>query len=395
MSSFTDREFCNRIGKLQSVLKERSIDAALIIQKVDLYYFCGTLQQGILFVPAYGQPKLFVKKDWERALEESYVKDVHIFKGLSDVYVILKDCYGGLSIIAMELDVLPVNLFKRYQEVFKEAQFVDFSNEIRRIRMIKSSEEIKKIKKSAELIDELYGEFKHFIKPGATELELAYELEYLARKKGHMGLVRMRTFNQEMFYGHLLSGDNGLKTSYVDSPTGGRGQGAYFSQGASWKKVKMNEPLSVDFVFNYEGYLVDMTRVFYLGSPTSEYLKAYGVAKDIHEWVLDNLTAGVKSGKIYSDIIKIAKEYGLEQIFMGPMGKTVPYIGHGVGLELDEFPVLAKGVEDEIVENVVFALEPKFFVPNEGIAGIESTYLMTNDGVLLLTKYPYDIQIIE
>lgn len=394
MSKDLVSEIKRRIVKLQKLLQAKNIDATIIIQKIDLFYFCGTLQQGILYVPAEGETVLFVRKDIERAKKESALKNIHPFTSFNNIPKILSDYSYRPSKIALELDILPYNLYKRYSEVFPKVLFSDISTDIRRIRMVKSELELEKIKKSGVLIDELFRDFKNNIKVGVKEIDAACELEYLARKKGHMGLIRMRAFNQEMFYGHLLSGKNGLLTSYVDSPTAGEGQGAYFSQGAGNKILKNGEPFSVDFVFNYEGYMVDMTRAFYLGNPPDKYRKVYNVAKEIHNTVREKAKPGIDCNSIFQITFDIVDKYGLKDIFMGPKGKTVSYIGHGVGLELDELPVLAKGVNDTIDKNVVFALEPKFFVPDIGIAGIESTYLMTDKGLLLLTNYSDDIQII-
>lgn len=388
------KEIYDRISKLQTSLQQNSIDAVIILQKIDMFYFSGTLQQGVLFIPLEGEPLLFVKKDTDRAKKESPLKYIYTFKSFNDIPHILHQHSYNPEKIGLELDIVPYNLYKRYTETFSKSQFFDFSTQIRRIRMIKSEFEIEKIKMSGELIEKTYKEFKKCIRLGMKEIDAACELEYIARKNGHMGLVRMRAFNQEMFYGHLLSGKSGLLTSYVDSPTAGEGQGAYFSQGAGNKVLKENEPFSVDFVFNYEGYLVDMTRIFFLGEPPKEYQQVYNVAKKIHQDIVAKARPGITCDTIYSEVLNIVAKHRLEEIFMGPKGKTVSYIGHGVGLELDELPVLAKGVKETIEENTVFALEPKFFIPEMGIAGIENTYLMTQNGLLLLTKYSDDIQII-
>lgn len=387
-------EINNRLDNLKKILQENGLDAALIVQNVDLFYFSGTFQHGILFVPSIGEPFLFIKKVFDRAKSESPIKKIYPFKSLNDISSILSDFGYHPKAIGVEMDVLPVNLCKRYTEVFSGSTFFDFSFKIRKIRMQKSPYEVEKIKESARLIDELFDEIKPYIKEGLREIDVEFELEYLARKKGHAGLVRMRAFNQEMFYGHLLSGETAFKTSYVDSPTGGEGQGVYFPQGASKKTLKKNEPFSVDFVFSYEGYLVDMTRIFYLGKPPEHYLKVYDVAKEIHKTIREKAYPGMLCSELFLEVMKIVERNNLKDIFMGPKGKTVPYIGHGVGLELDELPILTIGSQDRIFENTVFALEPKFFVPSLGIAGIESTYIMTNNGLLLLTKYADDIQII-
>jgi Xaa-Pro dipeptidase len=387
-------EINGRIEKLRSRLKMSGIDAVFIIQNVDLYYFSGTIQQGILFVPADSQPVLFIKRDIDRAISDSPLKEILQIKNIRQVadYITAKGV--KLDKAGLELDLLPVNQYRKFQEMFPKTVFSDFSMEIRKQRIVKTPYEIARIKRAGELNCEVFEEIKPFIREGVRELDIAYELEHIARKKGHMGLVRTRAFNQEMFYGHYLSGENGLIVSYVDSPTAGSGQGTYFPQGAGQKRLKSGEPLSIDFVFVHEGYMVDQTRIYCIGQLPAELVAVYGVALEIHEKIRDTAMPGVSCDSLVKQVYGIVEERGLKDIFMGPRGKNVSYIGHGLGLELDELPPLVKGAVDTLDENVVFALEPKFFLPSIGMAGIENTYLMTKKGLLLLTKYPEDIQIV-
>lgn len=386
-----------RIQKLQASLKASQLDAVIIVQKMDLYYFSGTLQQGILFVPQEGEPYLFIKRDFDRAKIESPIKNIFEIKSIKDISPEIEKKYPDIKKIGFEFDVLPVSYFNKFLEIFPKKIFLDFSYNLRLIRMIKTTWEIERLKKAGELIFETFSEIRNFIKEGIKELDIAYELEYIARKKGHTGVIRTRAFNQEMFYGHYLAGESSLYVSYVDSPTAGIGQGSFFSQGAGNKKLKKNEPLSIDFVFSYEGYCVDMTRIFYLGEPSDEYIKVYSVAQEINKRAYDLLNSNNKilAYELYRMAEEVVKKYNLNNIFMGPEGKSVAYIGHGVGLELDELPIIMKNSKDEIKEGVVFALEPKFFIKNLGVAGIENTYLVTEKGLLSLTTFFENIQIIN
>lgn len=388
-------EIETRISKLQQSLKKSDLDAVIIVQKIDLYYFSGTLQQGILFVPQDGKPLLFVKRDFERARKESSLKNIYEIKSLKDISSIIDKDSPKLNKIGLELDILPVSYFNKLLEIFPNTEFIDFSYNIRIIRAIKSNWEIERIIRAGELITATFEEIKNFIKEGVTELDIAYELEYIARKKGHTGPIRTRAFNQEMFYGHYLSGESSLLVSYVDSPTAGLGQGSFFPQGAGNKKLKKGEPLSIDFVFSYEGYCVDMTRIFYLGNPNNEYVNIYSVAQEIHNKAQELSLNKIGCSQLYKIVDGIVTKHGLNSIFMGPSGKAVGYIGHGIGLELDELPVLSKNSKEVISEGVVFALEPKFFIPDVGVAGIETTYLMTEKGLLSLTSFSESIQIIS
>ncbi len=383
-----------RISKLKESLRKSKINAALLIQKIDLYYFSGTLQQGILYVPQEDEPVLFVKRDFERAKIESPLKKIFEIKSLKDISEAIKDISESPKKIALELDILPVSYFNKIREIFPNSELIDYSYDIRLIRAIKSPWEIERIKKAGELITETFDEIKNVIKEGLSELDVAHELEYLARKKGHTGIIRTRAFNQEMFYGHCLSGENSLLISYVDSPTAGKGLGSFFSQGAGTKKLKKGEPLSIDFVFTYEGYCVDMTRIFFLGKPPKTYVDIYSTAQEIHNKIRESSFSGIKCSQIYEITQEIVNKKELNKIFMGPNGKGVGYIGHGIGLELDELPIILKNSKESIVYGMVIAIEPKFFIPHLGVAGLESTYLMEKEGFLSLTTFSENIQII-
>lgn len=126
---------------------------------------------------------------FDRAKLESPIKNIYPFKSLNDISSILSDFGYHPKTIGVEMDVLPVNLSQRYTEVFSDSIFFDFSLKIRKIRMQKSLYEVEKIKESARLIDELFDEIKPYIKEGLREIDIEFELEYLARKKATQDLL--------------------------------------------------------------------------------------------------------------------------------------------------------------------------------------------------------------
>jgi Xaa-Pro dipeptidase len=131
------------------------------------------------------------------------------------------------------MDSLPVNLFLRYQQIFPEFEWVDISKIILRLRMIKTPYEVEQIRKAAQILHHGYMKIKEFIKEGMTELEVDGYLAFLARREGHMGVLRMRSWDQEMTHAHVLSGENGAVVSFLDSPHGGSGNTPAMAQGAS------------------------------------------------------------------------------------------------------------------------------------------------------------------
>ena len=235
-ASLTEIE--KRIVKLQNAMQDREVDGVLIIQKTDLFYFANTSQQGYLFVPPEGNALLMVFKEFGRAKIESPLADIVSLASVRKIPQLLSE-YGYVfpQTLGMELDVLPANLYFIYSEIFEQSKIVDFSTEIRLIRAVKSEFEVEKIRRAAQFSDKVAARMSELLSPGKTEVQLAGEIEGYARSLGHQGIVRMRLWGSELFYGHLLSGAAAAVPSYLASPTGGEGVSAFVGQGAGFKKT--------------------------------------------------------------------------------------------------------------------------------------------------------------
>ncbi len=388
-------EIIARTDKLQEILLAGSYDGALIAQKTDLFYFGGTAQQGWLYVPAQGRPVLMVFKEFDRARQESPLADVVSVSGLRQLPETI--AAAGLPSpgrMGLELDVLPVNTYFQYQKLFPEAALGDISNGIRLIRAVKSPYEIDKIRAAAALADLVAAQVPELLVAGKTEIALAGEVEGYARSLGHQGIVRMRMWGSELFYGHLLSGDEAAVPSYLASPTGGEGVSRAVAQGSGRKKIARHEPVLVDYVFALDGYLADHARIFSLGELAPELMAAHQAMLAIQEEVKAQALPGVVTGELYELMVARAEEAGYGASFMGVGERRIRFTGHGVGLELDEFPFIAKGQKLELAAGMVIALEPKTIFPGKGVVGIENTHLVTESGLKPLTKFPDAIQIL-
>ena len=377
-----------RIGKLQAYMADAEIDAVIVVQNADLFYFTGTTQSGALYVPAAGEPIYMVRKEFFRARMESGLKEVVPFASMKAIPGILAGFgYGQPSRIGMELDVVPVNFFDRYRTVFPSAEYVDASPLIRRVRMIKSHYEIHLLQDAANQVDKVYRRAREVIREGMTDLELAAELEFAARKEGHQGLVRMRAFNAELFYAHVFSGTDTAVPAYVDTPLGGLGLNPSFGQGAGLKRIEKGEPIIVDFAGCVDGYLVDQTRVFALGGLSDRMKRAYDDMLRVQERMTEVAVPGTPWGEVYDVCLALAVELGYADSFMGAKGAQVSFIGHGIGIEVDEYPFIAKGFKEMVLEpGMVFAFEPKVVFPGEGAIGIEDTFYISHyEGLKQLT----------
>jgi Xaa-Pro aminopeptidase len=381
-----------RIAGLQSALRQKEMDGALIVQKTDLYYFSGTSQQGWLYVPAEGAPLLMVFKEYDRARLESSLGHVISLVSPKKIPGALQEHgYSLPTTLGMELDVLPANLYFQFCSIFEGCNIVDVATPIRLIRAVKSAYELERMRKAAAFSDQVAAKLADLLEEGRTEVAVAGELEAYARGLGHQGIVRMRMFGSELFYGHLMSGPAAAVPSYLASPTGGEGVSEVIGQGAGYKTIGRNEPILVDYVFAHNGYISDHARIFVLGELDAELARAHDDMLAIQEKIKKEAVPGAATGEMYQMMVDMAADQGHEQSFMGVGERRIRFTGHGVGLELDEFPFIAKGQKLELAEGMVIALEPKVILPGKGVVGIENTHLVTRNGLEPLTRFPDEI----
>lgn len=388
-------ELAERIAKLQKLLAAREVGGALICQKTDLFYFGATSQQGWLYVPVAGKPILMVFKDFDRARQESPLEEIVSLVGMKQIVGVLQRYgYPLPAALGMELDVLPTNLYLQYQAIFKQAKIEDISYEIRLLRAVKSEFEIMKIRAAAKLSDKVAAMVPELLQVGKTEVTLSGQLEGYARSLGHQGIVRMRMWGSELFYGHLMSGDGAAVPSYLASPTGGTGVSTVIGQGAGFRKISANEPILVDYVFALDGYLSDHTRIFSIGRLPADLEAAHAAMLEIQEEIKAQAKPGTLTGELYELMVSLAEKKGYAENFMGVGDRRVRFTGHGLGLELDEFPFIAKGQLLALEEGMIIALEPKTIFPGRGVVGIENTHLVTQKGLEQLSSYPDEITIL-
>jgi Xaa-Pro dipeptidase len=385
-----------RCKKLQDLMEVQGMDAAIIVQNADLFYFTGTTQSGCLYVPAQGQPIYMARKEFSRARMESGLKEIVPFGSMKDIPGILAQYgYPEPRRIGMEMDVVPVSFFERYKKVYPHADYLDATPLIRQVRMIKSHYEIHLMKDAADQVHRIWLRAGEIIREGASDLEIAAELEYTARKDGHQGLVRMRGFNSELFYAQIFSGTDSAVPAYVDTPLGGLGLNPSFGQGAGLKRIERNEPIIIDFAGCVDGYLIDQTRVFTIGSISERLQRGYDDMLAVQRRMTEIAVPGASWGSVYDECLALAVDMGYADSFMGSKGSQVSFIGHGLGIEIDEYPFIARGFKEMKLEvGMAFAFEPKVVFPGEGAIGIENTFYISNDGLKQLTYSSEDLAIL-
>jgi Xaa-Pro aminopeptidase len=381
-----------RTLKLQKELQAGEMDGLFIVQRVDLFYFSGTAQNGFLYIPAEGAPLLFIKQYLPRAREESSVANIVEINSIKDIPELIIDHFGKLpATIGFELDVIPVNDFTFYQSLFPDSKSVDGSPLIFKIRRIKSKWEITQLENTAEMSHQTFEYMQSSIKPGISEMEFAGMFETYARTLGHGANLRIRHYQTEGYPWHVLSGKSGGMVGLLDSPASGAGTSAAFPVGAGSKKLCANEPIMVDLGSVRNGYHMDETRMFAIGSMPKRAMDVSLAAIEIHGSVMDMAKPGITVGELFEHSDQLAKSLGYQTTYLGTPGHKVSFIGHGIGLELVEPYILAKNRNHQLEAGMTFALEPKMVYENEFSAGVESVFLVTDSGSRLISKVPVEI----
>ncbi|MCK9586332.1 M24 family metallopeptidase [Methanothrix soehngenii] len=378
-------EIDSRIKKLQSSMD--GIDGALLFQAVDMCYFSGTAQDGLVYIPRDGEPIIMMKRSLVRAKEESPL-EVRPLKNMRN----LKEDLGikTSATIGLEMDVLPCSFYFRVNKALEDASFVDVAERIKHIRSVKSEFEIKLAKEAAQMLVEGFSTVPDHIKEGMTEVELMCRMESEMRLMGHQGSLRFRRFNSIVPIGHIMSGSSAAIPSFLASPTGGRGTSVVFPHGPGYRKIKRNEPVFVDTVGICNGYIADATRIFSLGKIEPGLVEAYEASCQIEEAIAREMMPGRTARELFELSESEGARLGYGDFLGGPVGSKCGFVGHGVGLELDEYPVLAP-LDHEIQEGMTIAVEPKIIYPGKGVLGVEDTFLTTSSGALRLTEMPLEI----
>jgi len=390
-------EIVARVAGLRQLMAEAGMELALIRQNADLYYYAGTLVDGFLAMGAAQESALLlVRRPQERLGDAKPAWPVASFQDLKEIPQILRENgFDAQGPLGLELDVMPVAFYEGLKKkVFPGRPIKDLSPLIRRQRMVKSPYEIEQLRRAAQVMDRAIRTMPQVIKPGITELEVAAAMEYRLRLEGHEGLVRLRMWGLELFYGHVLSGVSGLQGPYTDTPSGGLGPSAAFPQGAGRKKLAPGEPISLDVPTCINGYIVDMTRMFAIGGLPDRAWEAWELLQELYRIFVAGARPGVKPGELYRRLWEEVQRRGFGDWFMGPGADQVSFLAHGVGLELDEFPFLSARFPYALEENMVLAFEPKIFLPDIGMMGLEDTGRITPEGVEWLTITPREVVIV-
>ncbi len=385
-------EINSRISGAQKQMQSSGINALLVVQRMDLFYFSGTAQNGYLYIPAEGEPLLMIKKYLPRAEAESPIKNIICIASVKELPGKIADIYGKLpESIGFEFDVMPVREFEYLKSILKIKNCRDGSGLIHACRMIKSDWEIENIRHCAVLAKRTFEYIEQELRAGISELEFAGMYETYSRSIGHQARLRMRDYQAEGYNWHILSGKSGGMVGLLDSPASGEGTSAAFPCGGGRKKIRKNEPIMIDIGIVFNGYHIDETRMFAIGSMPKKAMKASEAAIEIHGSIIEKAVPGTTAGELYEHSVDKAKALGFGDQYLGPEGYKVTFVGHGIGLEVVEHPVIARNRNDVLQPGMVFSIEPKLVFKDKFSAGIESVFAVGEKGSRLITMTPVKV----
>ncbi len=366
--------------RIQQAMRQEEADGCLLTMNMNLYYVSGQVFNGYFYLPAEGRPYWFVKR-----LTIPETNQVHVIRKPEQMPELFRDLNLAMPRkLLLEEDELSYNECIRLQHVFRAEATGNASALIRHIRMIKTPWEIEQMRISARKHEAVYREIPACYRPGMRDIELQIEIEKRMRVHGSLGYFRAFGSNMDIFMGSLLAGENAGEPSPFDFALGGTGMHASGPLGANGTLLREGTTVMADMSGNYTAYQTDMTRVFSIGKLPDRAYRVHRVALEIQARMERTAKPGVPCAELYRDALAMAGQEGLEDCFMGTRFQA-KFVGHGVGLEINELPVLTTRSKDILQPGMTFAFEPKFVLAGIGAVGIENTFLVTDSGVEKMT----------
>jgi Xaa-Pro dipeptidase len=373
-------EIDRRVRAFQAALAADGLDAALIVESADLYYLTGTVADAHLVVPATGAPVYLVRRDLGRARDESPLADVRPLASLRDLGAAITAAAGAIACLGIEFDVLPVANLRRYEKALPGVAFADCMPALRGVRAVKSAWEVDRIRSAATQVRAAFAATPALLREGMTDRDLQVEIEYLMRKAGHQGPCRFRGMNGEMYFGAVLAGPDAAVAAAADTPLGGWGPSPAIGRGPRAGLIGQGTAVTVDIVGAADGYLADATRTHWLGALPAPLDEALATCERILVAIEELLVPGTPWQDPYLLGLELATAAGFGDGWMGAGPSRVSFVGHGLGLEINEPPFLARGLLTPLAAGNVVAVEPKLVFPALGAVGVENTYVVRASG---------------
>jgi len=350
-----------------------------VFSKINVYYFTGTMQEGVLFIPRNDEAVYWVRRSYERAAEESLFPIIKPMESYRDAAVTMKNLPDT---VYLEKEIVPIAMLQRFQKYFPFSKVESADLQISKTRSIKSTYELALMEESGKIHQRVTEELvPGLLKEGMSELEFFSDLYSTLIHEGHHGVARFGMFDTESILGQIAFGESSIFPTSFNGPGGNYGMSpAVPIHGSRDRKLFIGDLVFVDVGCGVEGYHTDKTMTYMFGkSLPDEVIHIHLQCVDIQNSIAAMLKPGAVPSVIYNEILGGLSPSFLEN-FMGFGTRKVKFLGHGIGLTIDEMPVIANGFDDPIQEGMVFAVEPKKGIPRIGMVGIENTFVVTPQG---------------
>ncbi len=372
-----------KYDKIRRELAGLGADAILLAGNMNLYYTTGRIVNGYFYLPMEGAPVLFAR------LPDGVPDAVKIRKPEQIPDILQERGYRLPKRLLLDEGDITADEWLRLCAVFADTECLGGTGCMRKVRSVKTPQEIERIREGARKHAEVTAQYPSLYRPGMSDLEFSAAMEHFARINGHLGIFRTFGFRMEAYMGTVLAGENGGVPSPYDFALGGAGSDS-LPLGVRNQRMEDGESVMADISGNFNGYLTDISRTYSIGRLPDEAYRAHAVSLEIQQYLMERAKEGACTGELYEDAVRIAASNGLADCFMG-LEQKAKFIGHGVGLQINELPVIAKNSRSLLEAGNVIALEPKFVLEGIGAVGTENTYLITETGLELLTDCPQDL----
>ena len=375
------KELNSRLVRFRKLMDQSCPDWEItaVFSKINLYYFTGTMQEGVLFIPKHDEAVFWVRRSYERAVAESLFPSIKPMEGYRDAAVTMKNLP---ETVYLEKEIVPIAMLQRFRKYFPFSVIESADLQIGAVRSIKSKYELALMEKSGKIHQHVIEELvPAMLREGMSESEFFCELYTTMMDEGHHGVTRFGMFDTETILGQIAFGESSIFPTYFNGPGGNYGMSpAVPMMGNRNRKLRKGDLVFVDTGCGVEGYHTDKTMTYMFGkSLPDEVIKIHLQCVDIQNTIASILKPGAIPSVIYNDVLKGLSPVFLDN-FMGFGTRKVKFLGHGIGLTIDELPVIANGFDEPIQEGMVFAIEPKKGIPNVGMVGIENTFIVTPMG---------------
>ena len=378
-------------------MEEKDLDVVLVMNPRDVFYYTGTGQPANLLVPRQGEPLLQVRRAWDFAAQETWLEKEHLMKGGSMEALKEKTEKDDFPIRHMGIttDAIPANLAQKIEKTFTSCHLINASPLILEQRSIKDNQEITAIKNAAACFLSIHETIMRELRPGISELFLSSKILQAVREAGADSITRNRRWDASLPPDGIVASS---KTSWQISghamTVTGKGLSPALPWGASQETIDQGDLVIVDIGINYQGYHADIARTYVVGSPNQRQKESFNQVFSLQESALSSVTTAMADGKevkaedVYWSAYKKAEELGITPYFQGHGEMQGDYIGHGLGLEMDELPVLQRGSKTILSPGMVFAVEPKLIIPHWDAVVLEDDVVVTETGWELLSPIP-------